>query len=100
MQRLTERPHYSRQLTSAADAKPLLLGCRTVFLWNLFPFAGERPFAVEGLRLFADGFGNLVHLKVFEYVHTELACARQVDIAIVVKVGGNELGAGAGGAVD
>jgi len=76
------------------------LGCRTVFLWNLFTFAGERPFAVEGLRLFADGFGNLVHLKVFEYVHTELACARQVDIAIVVKVGGNELGAGAGGAVD
>src|SRR5258705_5183179 len=80
--------------------RTLLWGRRAVFLWNLFPFAGERPFAVEGLRLFADGFGNLLHLQVFEYVHTELARACQVHIAIVVEIGGNELSAGTGFAVD
>ena len=78
----------------------LLLRRWTVFLWNLFPFAGERPFAVERLRLFANGFGHLIHLEVFEYVHAEFARACQIDIAIVVEVGGKELRAGAGGTVD
>ena len=100
MQRCIERRRYSQKLTSATDCEALLLGCWTVFLWNLFTFTGERPFAVEGLRLFADGFGNLVHLQVFEYVHTEFARARQIHIAVVVEVGGKELGACAGSAVD
>ena len=81
------------------DAK-LLLGCRTVFLWDLFPFAGERPFAIEGLRLFANGFGNLIDLQVFQNVDTKFARAREVDIAVMVEVGGDELGTSAGRAID
>jgi hypothetical protein len=47
---------------------PKGLGCGAVFLGDFFAFAGEGPLAVEGLGFFADGFGDIVDLEVFEDV--------------------------------
>ncbi len=79
--------------------RPLLFGCGSFFLFDLFAFAGEGPLAVEGLDVFADGLGGLVYFEVFKDVYAEFAGAGDIHVAVVVEVGGDELGAGAGGAV-
>src|ERR1700727_1290560 len=78
----------------------LLLRRRAIFLFDLFPLARERPLAIERLHLFADRFRHVVYLEVFEYMHAQLSRAGQVDVAVVVKVGYNELSTGARGTVD
>jgi len=77
-----------------------LLGCGTIFLFDLFAFVWEGPLAVERLRLFSDGFRHFVDLEIFKHVYAKLAGTGQIDVSVVVKVGGNELSTGAGGAVD
>ena len=99
MQRFIERPRHP-EADNGRRCKISLLGRGTVFLRNLFPLAGERPFAVEGLRLFANSFGNLIYLEVFEDVHTEFARAGKIDIAVMVEIGGDELRAGTSCAVN
>src|ERR1700727_1370520 len=80
--------------------RALLPRRRAIFLFDLFALARERPLAIERLRLFADGFRRVVYLEVFEYMHTQLSRACQVNVAVVVKVGCNELSTGARGTVD
>ncbi len=55
---------------------------------------------MSGWVCFADGLGRLVDLEIFEHVNAEFAGGGEVHVAVVIEVGGDELRADAGGAVD
>jgi hypothetical protein len=71
-----------------------------VFLGDFLTFAGEGPLTIEGLLFFADSLGDVVNLEVLEDVYAELSGAGDVDVSVLVEVGGDELGSGTGGSVD
>ena len=49
-----------------------------VFLGDFFAFAGEGPFALDGLLGLARGFWDVADAKVFYEMDAHLACYRDV----------------------
>ena len=63
-----------------------------VFLGDFLTFAGEGPLAIEGLLFFAHSLGHFVDLEIFEDMDAELSGAGDVEVSVLVEIGGDELG--------
>jgi len=67
---------------------------------DLLAFAGEGPaLRVEQQLLFPDGRRDLVDFQILEEVDAAFAGGGEVDVAVAIEVGNDELRANSRGAV-